>query len=283
MKSDNGKNNQRDPLADIISDFYEFDSALDHMEAGRVDEAAKILSQMPDVGSQDQIGTNIHLASIGKIDAPDVMPEAYVRTLFKQMSATYDVKLLDTLRYTLPEKVREKIRELQLGPFERMLDLGCGTGLCCEVLKDQVAHKTGLDLCAQMVEKARGKEIYDHLLVSEINRFLKHNTHENWDLIVSTDVIPYIGALEDLFKEVSQNMIPEGIFLFSTEAQPEETFDGHPYVVGKYCRYAHSKAYLCRLLKQNNMKLLDLTQVTLRQDNDGPVPGNLMVARKMKA
>lgn len=280
MKNDIGDENQFDPVADILSSFFELNNALDLEAAGKFDEAAEAFEHILRNDPEDSIGASLHLAAIGKGNVPSCMPEAHVLMLFGQMSETYDKRLLEGLRYALPEKVKERMAALEVGPFKRMLDLGCGTGLCCEVLKDQVTHTIGLDLSAEMLEKAREKEIYDVLHQGEITQFLKQSRFEPWDLVISTDVIPYNGTLDEMFLNIARNMAPGGIFLFSTETQPEEAFGGQPYLMGKYCRYAHSQDYLEYLLKQNNLKLLDRTEMVLRLEQGHPIAGQLVIAKK---
>ncbi|QUS58703.1 methyltransferase domain-containing protein [Pseudovibrio brasiliensis] len=283
MGNDIGDNNHFNPVADIISDFFELNNALDLEASGKYDEAAEAFERMLRNDPEDSIGAALHLAAIGKRDVPSSMPEAHILSLFGQMSGTYDTRLLENLKYAIPEKVGERFAALGLGPFKRMLDLGCGTGLCCEVLKEQVTHKTGLDLSAEMLEKAREKELYDVLHEEEITRFLKTNRTEPWDLVVSTDVIPYNGELDEMFSHIAGSMTPDGIFLFSNEVQPEENFNGQSYLMGKHCRYAHSLDYIQRLLAQNNLELLDRTEMIIRLEHGNPITGQLVIARKMGA
>ncbi len=40
----------------------------------------------------------------------------------------FDNVLVDQLHYCVPLLVRQRIQALGLGPFKRVLDLGCGTG-----------------------------------------------------------------------------------------------------------------------------------------------------------
>ncbi|SFK43557.1 Predicted methyltransferase, contains TPR repeat [Pseudovibrio ascidiaceicola] len=283
MKNDIDDENQFDPVADILSSFFELNNALDLEAEGKYDEAAEAFELILRNDPEDSIGAALHLAAIGKGDVPSSMPEAHVKMLFDQMSESFDKRLLENLKYAVPAKVKERMDLLAAGPFNRMLDLGCGTGLCCEVLKEQVAHKTGLDLSAEILEKAREKEIYDVLHEGEITRFLKQDDHEPWDLVISTDVIPYNGVLDEMFMSVAQNMVPGGILLFTTETQPEEHFNGKPYLMGKYCRYAHSLDYVQSLLVQNNLELLDLTKMILRLEHGHPITGQLVIARKLDA
>ena len=82
--------------------------------------------------------------------------------------------------------------------FASVLDLGCGTGLCGPLLKPRPERLTGIDLAAGMLERARAHGVYDRLERAEVVAWLEAN-RETFDLIVSVDVLIYIGDLERLF------------------------------------------------------------------------------------
>lgn len=55
----------------------------------------------------------------------------------------------------------QMLAELELEPFEDVLDVGCGTGAVLELLHEQYPHKqlTGLDLTPKMIEVACAKQL----------------------------------------------------------------------------------------------------------------------------
>jgi predicted TPR repeat methyltransferase len=49
------------------------------------------------------------------------------------------------------------------------LDAGCGTGLCGPLLRPYASELTGVDLSAGMLDRARPRQVYDHLEKGELS------------------------------------------------------------------------------------------------------------------
>ena len=147
----------------------------------------------------DHGGVSIRLAAMGRADAPAHAPDAYVATLFDQNAAQFDDMLVEQLGYAVPMLVRERLEALAPGPYPRLLDLGCGTGLTGVSLNDWCPHITGVDLSAGMLDEAYERGVYDDLYVAEAVEFLEETDDPPWDMITATDVLPYIGRLGRFF------------------------------------------------------------------------------------
>ena len=80
------------------------------------------------------------------------MSPSYVATLFGQAAETFDERLIHQLGYRVPALVRGRIEALALGPWERYLDIGCGTGLMGATISDLARHMTGIDLARKLRE-----------------------------------------------------------------------------------------------------------------------------------
>ena len=158
-----------------------------------------------------------------------------------------------------------------------MLDLGCGTGLTGGALRDMVDDITGIDISENMVEIAHEKDLYETLYVAEVEDFLEDNDDEPFDLITATDVLPYLGALEPLFFGAAENMVPGGIFVFSSEALPEG--DGRSYIVGPHQRFLHSEAYIRARLADTGFDVVEVGEINVRMQDGQPSPGHLVIAR----
>ncbi len=256
-----------------------YNRALDLEKAGKIEEAADAYKHVLELDPEDHGGAAVRLASMGKAVTPPKAPDAYVSTLFDQHAEVFDMVLVDQLGYSVPLMVRDKIEKLGLGPFKRLLDLGCGTGLSGEALNDLVPHKTGVDIAEGMVEVADDKEIYEDLYVGEVVEFLKVDEDERWDLIVATDVLPYMGELEEFFAGTASNIEPEGVFAFSSETLPDEVLGDQDFMVGKYHRFAHAERYVRALLEKNGFSVLDLSPIIVRYEQGEPVPGHLVIAK----
>lgn len=262
---------------DALADAY--NDGLTHEKAGRLDEAEAAYRKALALNSADPGGVAVRLAAMGRGDAPAQAPEAYVAMLFDQHAEVFDGILVDQLGYAVPMTTRERIQSIGLGPFDRMLDLGCGTGLAAVALEDMCGHLTGADLAQTMVEVSDDKDIYDDLYVAEATSFLLAAAEESetWDLIVATDVLPYIGDAAPFLGAAAGRLTSAGILAFSTETLPDLT----GWKVTPYHRYAHSRAYVEAEAVKAGLNLIDVTDIVVRHEEGAPIPGHLYLFGKL--
>ncbi|PAO82224.1 S-adenosylmethionine-dependent methyltransferase [Brucella melitensis] len=258
-----------------------YNRALALEKAGDFDAAAKAYEEVLQIDPDDHGGAAVRLASMGRGAVPLKAPDAYVATLFDQHAEMFDTILVDQLGYDVPLQLREMLREMDDAfNAERMLDLGCGTGLSADALDDMAAHKTGVDISENMIEVAYEKGDYDALFVGEAVRFLESTEEENWDLIVATDVLPYMGELERFFAGVAEHLNSGGHFGFSSETLDDNRLAGRAFVVGDYQRFAHAQSYVRAMLDSHGMDCIRCEDITVRSEQGAPVPGHLYIARR---
>ena len=122
----------------------------------------------------DAQGAMARLALIGRGDAPGALPQAYVARLFDDYAPRFDKHLIKNLGYRAPALIADALSAIAPGRrFASALDLGCGTGLMGEALRERVDHLTGVDLSAAMIAKARERGIYDRLAVGDAAAMLR--------------------------------------------------------------------------------------------------------------
>ncbi len=258
-----------------------YNRALALEKAGDFDAAAHAYEDVLRIDPDDHGGAAVRLASMGRGAVPPKAPDAYVATLFDQHAEMFDTILVDQLGYDVPLQLREMF--LELDPefhCERMLDLGCGTGLSADALDDMAAHKTGVDISENMIEVAYEKGDYDALFVGEAVRFLESAGDQSWDLIVATDVLPYMGELERFFAGVGAHLKAGGWFGFSSETLDAARLAGRNFTVGDHQRFAHAKTYVEATLAAHGMDCVRCIDITVRSEQGAPVPGHLYIARR---
>jgi len=118
-------------------------------------------------------------------------------------------KLVDPLRHRL-------LQQVNIQPGQRVLDLGCGTGLLTMMIKQSVsgAHVTGLDGDEEVLkiarEKSRGADIqWDHALAFDMPY-----PGDSFDVVVSSFVTHHLTRENKAraFKEVQRVLRPDGWF-----------------------------------------------------------------------
>lgn len=256
-----------------------YNRALALEKAGEIDAAVKAYEEVLAIDPEDHGGAAVRIASMGRGETPVKAPDAYVETLFDQHAEVFEDVLVEQLGYHVPLLVRQRLQALGLGPFKRMLDLGCGTGLTGGALRDVVEDITGIDISEKMVEAAHEKDLYETLFVAEVEDFLDDNDEESFDLITATDVLPYLGALEPLFFGAADNLTPGGIFVFSSETLPDDLMAGRAYMVGPHQRFAHAESYARERLAATGFELVELSEINVRMQEGHPTPGHLVIAR----
>ncbi|MEX5323274.1 methyltransferase domain-containing protein, partial [Pseudomonas shirazica] len=138
-----------------------YNRALALEKAGDVDGAVAAYREGLEIDPEDHRGAAVRMAALGRGETPPKAPDAYVETLFDQHAESFEDILVEQLGYAVPVMVRQRLQDLKLGPFRRMLDLGCGTGLTGGALRDMVDDITGIDISENMVEIAHEKDLYE--------------------------------------------------------------------------------------------------------------------------
>ena len=256
-----------------------YNRALALEKAGDVDAAVKAYEEVLAIDPEDHGGAAVRIAAMGRGEQPSKAPDAYVETLFDQHAEAFEDILVEQLGYAVPMMVRQRLQTLNLGPFKRLLDLGCGTGLTGEALRDMAEDITGIDISENMVEIAHEKDLYETLYVAEVEDFLEDNDDEPFDIITATDVLPYLGALEPLFFGAAENLNAGGLLIFSSETLPADIMAGRPYMVGPHQRFAHSETYVRERLAATGFEVVEVTDINVRMQDGNPTPGHLVIAK----
>jgi predicted TPR repeat methyltransferase len=268
------QNMENEPLADA------YNKALDLEKSGDFDAAAKAYKLVLELDPDDHGGASVRLASMGKGKSPTRAPLAYVATLFDQHAEVFDKVLVEDLGYDVPKMTFDLLTKQSLTQFERMLDLGCGTGLMGVALNDFSEQMIGLDLSENMVEIAYDRDIYDALYVADVEDYLDDNDEDKWDLITAGDMFPYLGDIDNLMKGMADNLIKGGHVVFSTETLPDDAFGEEGFVVGQHQRFAHTFEYINLMLTKHDFKLCISEDITVRYEQGKPIFGHLILAQK---
>lgn len=195
-------------------------------------------------------------------------PRLYVQGLFDQYAADFDEHLLGQLAYQGHSALIEQFPVGALAHFDRVLDLGCGTGLCGALLRHRADWLEGVDLSPAMIAKAALSHHYDRLNTDDIHDYLQADP-SSWNWVLAADVFIYVGELDRLFALLAQRLRIGGWLSFTVEASANA--DGVQLLPS--LRYAHSKAYLEALALQHGFGVVRVTDAPIRFDQGQPVMG----------
>jgi predicted TPR repeat methyltransferase len=239
---------------------------------GDLDAAARAFRGTLTADAADSQGAAARLALIGRGDAPDALPPAYVARLFNDYAPRFDVHLIKNLGYRAPALIAASLSAAAPDRrFASALDFGCGTGLMGEALRDRVDRLTGVDLAPGMIAKARQRGSYDELKVGDAVTMLTSGRGA-FDLIVAADALVYIGDLAPLFAAVGAALTPDGLFAFSVEISEGDEFRLEPTM-----RFAHSRLYVETKAREAGMGPLLIGSESTRREAGADAPGLICV------
>lgn len=193
----------------------------------------------------------------------------YVKNLFDRYASRYDEHLVGTLGYKLPKEIAKLVRNQFKGQKIKVLDLGCGTGLCGSELNDLNSEIIGIDLSDKMLAQAKQKQIYNSLHQGDIAE-TTHNIEDSFDVIIASDVLCYGGDWSDLFAQVKRLLKDQGRFYFSVESTSNA-----PYHLQPSGRYAHNPEHIIKKLAEHDLNEQNRLDLTVRKGRHRDVEGIL--------
>ncbi|WP_133137875.1 malonyl-ACP O-methyltransferase BioC [Legionella rowbothamii] len=135
---------------------------------------------------------------------------------FNQHAAEYE--LAAKVQHEIGTRLLERLHYLKIAP-QRILDLGCGTGIFSRELAQMYpkAQVVGLDLAHSMLLQAQKKHSWRRKwpLVSADMKQLPFATGA-FDLVFANQVIHWGESLEFVFRELNRVMKPNACLMFTT-------------------------------------------------------------------
>ena len=225
-----------------------------------------------------------HILAALKDDAPPAMPpESFVTNLFNSYAPRYDEHLLDFLKYKVPAAIQAILEQSSVLESHnlRVVDTGCGTGLCAKFIRPYCQSLIGIDLAADMLAIAADKKLYDRLIEGELTQALRDLPEQ--DLIIAADVLTYFGELDGVFAAAAASLVAGGHFVFSVERLSHTTDQAPDFALQKSLRYAHHRDYISRIANVHQFVLEDLHNAIIREDHGRPIEGYIVLLKHRPA
>jgi predicted TPR repeat methyltransferase len=235
-------------------------------ELRRFDEAARCFEKALALGGDAELN-GYYLSSVRAGDAPTAPPRRYVEQLFDDYAADFQSHAVDTLGYRGFEALVKPL--VAAGErYRHVLDLGCGTGLCGQLVAPHADIVDGVDVSGAMLEQARKLGIYRELVHADLGEFLA-TTALRFDLILAADVFIYVGDLAAVLRSARRTLQPGGCLAFTVERADA----GREVQLLASLRYAHSGAYVRRLANEAGFTRVRIGEAPIRYDQAAPIMG----------
>lgn len=244
----------------------------------REQEVLKVYERWLEIEPDSVEAQHMMAAATGQA-VPERASDAYVRRTFDRFAERFDTVLMH-LDYRAPQLLTKLMRKVVGAPSGHLdiLDAGCGTGLCGVLVKPWAQRLTGVDLSPKMIERARLREVYDHLVVDEITAYLSQHIGA-YDMVISADTLCYFGDLLAVVSAAAASLRPGGWLGFTVEkAAADDAPDG--YRLQFHGRYSHTEPYVHDVLARAGLEPVGIENAVLRFERQAPVPGLVVSAVK---
>lgn len=188
---------------------------------------------------------------------------AYSEKLFDNFASNYEL-VLKKIGYTLPQSIKQLVGDIK----GNIIDLGCGSGLIGQAIKNTQNQIIGVDISQKMLDMAATKKAYSKLIKSGILEFMQ--TKPQADLIIAADVFGYLGALDNIISTLKGYKVCFSI---------EELNGNENYKISDNGRYKHNPQYIENLLTQNGFQHIKKYNTVLRKENGEDVKGLIYFAQ----
>jgi len=218
------------------------------------------------------------LAAYGGGPAPARASPDFVETLFDEFADSFDENLAK-LGYRAPAIVANVLGEVLQGvACGRILDAGCGTGLCGPLLRPLTKFLVGVDISSRMLLHAQQKKCYHLLHLSDLLTF-KPSQAEGYlfDAIVSSDTLNYFGELPPILTHFASLAADNCWLVFTLESAGE---DVQGTSLRPHGRYVHRLEYAQEALVDAGWRTHTNASIVLRDEGGEKVHGFLIVAQK---
>eukprot|EP00978_Attheya_sp_CCMP212_P006317 scaffold14293_cov59-Attheya_sp.AAC.1 len=256
-------------------------------------------------------------------DTTRSLDPTYVEALFDGYASRFEDELVNKLQYVGHQMVSNALQQVWFTQNDEktdkqhpshttnsclsdipdskeifVVDLGCGTGLLGESLRNMFSeHQSkkdcriyGVDLSSRMVDLAKLRTIQDHggnqnvyNEVAQANAvdYLKGEISDGCvDAIVASDVFIYVGDLKELLQECSRTLVGGGILVFTIESIPLSLKQGNGMRLLASGRFGHDKQYIQEAAISSGLELVRWEPGVLRQQRGVDVPGAVVTLRK---
>ena len=159
------------------------------------------------------------------------------------------------------------LRKLLTGiSFDRVLEIGCGTGKNTGWFVEKAKDVTAIDLSDEMLARAKEKIVSDKVHYEQADITLSWTfTDKLYDLVSFSLVLEHIKDLEHIFKEAAKTLRPGG-YIYIGELHPYKQYSGTkarfdtPDGLQTLACFDHNISDFVQAAKKYGCKLVDIQE-----------------------
>ncbi len=213
---------------------------------------------------------NYLFAKAGDGELPERVPPSLIKIYFDKYADYFEDHLNNQLEYCVPELVESFLnKHKSFLATDKVLEIGCGTGLVAERLQALIGTIDGLDISQEMLGKARARNIYSRLLQADFTTS-DITIDSDYSLIIAADVLNYQGQLSPVFENVKRWLSADGAFIFTVEKSESSNI-----ALRATGRFQHSPEYINRTANLYQLEKIHEQEIILRKEQGLPVTGLL--------
>jgi len=245
---------------------------------GEIERSAEVLEQWLEYDPENPTALHMY-AAYTRSNTPTRASDAYVKETFDSFAASFDV-VLKRLDYQAPLLVQQALQKLEPEPDHWIiLDAGCGTGLCGDLIRPLAKRLVGMDLSPKMLERAQARGIYDDLFEAELTEFFA-NSASAYHAITCVDTLCYFGDLTGVVQAAVKALRPDGWFVFTLEKHEADDVSSGFYL-HEHGRYSHAEVYVRKALHEAGFRVHSMETATLRKERADQVAGLVVMAQSI--
>jgi len=154
--------------------------------------------------------------------------KSQIQSTYQKISRRYDwhMKAYSLVGIRIAEYRRYAVDLLKLKPGDRVIDLGCGTGLSFPHIMDRIGpkgHLTGVDMTSGMLDGARERSDRAgwhnvELVQSEIGSYV---FPEEIDAVISTGVMGYVPEYDRVIQDAARALTSDARLVIVDAKRPD--------------------------------------------------------------
>lgn len=201
---------------------------------------------------------------------PTTIPYTIARQFFANWAQRYEREQLDAgyRGHQLVDAALWDVLDPRRNNY-KVLDLGCGTGLCGSLMAEHAEVIVGVDFSQEMLDQAKTKRrpdrrrVYTETLLEDIRNYSADIETPQFDAIVAAHVFQYVGELSMVFRGMAAGLLPGGVAVFQVEPYQ---MDGYYGILPGVARFGHSYGYVQHMLSGVGLELVSHSTVNVLPD-----------------